>query len=144
MTDFKVEFGRPSNGWLSVCVESASGRSQQDVSDVPGDTLSELARALTRLASSSSHEEIEWALEPELWLWRFTADDDHLQLSITVLEETVEHWVPKRLALRQFCSSLLKLGQDPAWSRDDAMSTAWSWEFPHRNVAELSEVTVDA
>lgn len=140
-----VVFGSPEHGWLPVSVETPRGNLHRDVSDVPADTLTELVWVLVRLAKGSSEERVEWSLEPKIWCWTFTVNENGLRLGVEdAFDETLEVCLPLRNALQLLCRSLVRLEANTAWARADATTAVWRWQFPHRDLARLRRLVLDS
>ena len=143
MDQLSIVFGAPEHGWLGVEVSTANGTLREDVSDVPGNTLAELVGCLTRIASGSQHERLEWSLEPEFWEWTFDVDGDEIDFRMNLRRRgTSAVRVSKDDLLRTACRSLLRLEAEPAWRSEDAESRVWSWEFPDADLAKLRSMVL--
>lgn len=112
-----------------------------DASDVPCDSLAQLAAAAHCLLEGHDRARVEWSLEPayDVWLFRRTGNADLVELHVGTER------VPKRFAVlpaaelaRALWRGLRRLESDPVWRSREA-SDAWSWGFPSDEVAALGK-----
>ena len=82
MNAVKIEFGVPNKGWLELTISNRSQCIILNISDVPCDSISELAEAVINLQFGSKTEEVEFSLEPDFALWRFISFEDELQIHV--------------------------------------------------------------
>ena len=132
-----LTFGTPDEGWLAVTFTGADFVHALDVSDVPGDSLRELAVAALRIVNGDGAE-VTWFLEPAEVTWRFVVTEGVAVLSAWTQSDDVLELVrgaPEQLA-RIVWEAMARLASDPAWG-DIASGHVWSNPFPSAEVAEL-------
>ncbi|MEM1115985.1 MAG: hypothetical protein AAF845_05450 [Bacteroidota bacterium] len=136
--DLALDFGTPEHGWLDVTLRLGDAVWTDNVSDVPCDSLGDLARALVGLASGGGEQRVAWSLEPAWATWVLRPEAD--ALVVTVLDGDRTLWsrrCPREAVLRVCLQGLDRLGADPAWARTDADRTVWSWPLPADSLARL-------
>ena len=82
MNELRIAFGIPSEGWLELTISNQNQRIILDISDVPCDSINELAKTFVNLQSGSKIEEVEFSLEPDFALWRFISFEDEMQINV--------------------------------------------------------------
>ncbi len=142
-----LRFGTPHHGWLDVALvhrDEQSGRLDThaiDVSDVPCDSLAQLADAACSLLEGRDEARVDWSLEPafDVWLFRLT-EPDCVELRIGT-ESSRE--APKLFAVSSaselataFWRGMRRLESDPIWHDTRALE-AWSSAFPTEKLAAL-------
>jgi hypothetical protein len=78
----RVQFGSPSNGWLSVKLNTPDFELQFDASDVPANPLEELCSALTQVLQGAEAE-VHWHLEPAWYYFCFKPNGEVITLVIS-------------------------------------------------------------
>jgi hypothetical protein len=152
-----LRFGTPEHGWLDVGLERRDEQGDLvethgvDASDVPCDSLTQLADAGLRLLERRDEARVEWSLEPayDVWLFRFTGEADLVELRIVTERPYLRfgadcpRGVPERFVVLPASEiavalwrGLRRLESDPAWRGAEA-AHAWSWAFPTEIVAAL-------
>ena len=144
-----LRFGTPQHGWLDVVLvhrDEQSGRIDTHaivVSDVPCDSLAQLADAACSLLEGRDEARVEWSLEPayDVWLFRLT-EPDLVELRIGTESSRK---APKLFAVSSayelataFWRGMRRLESDPIW-RDTQAFEAWSSAFPNEKVAALGQ-----
>jgi hypothetical protein len=79
-----VEFGKPLHGWIKVCLRSGGSVLEIDASDVPGDSIADLAAALSFLLKGGSEVTVEFNEEPCESEFRFSQKP--FELTLTVIQ----------------------------------------------------------
>ncbi|MCE9577161.1 MAG: hypothetical protein K8W52_28695 [Deltaproteobacteria bacterium] len=138
-----LRFGTPKHGWLEIALTGPEGESHDVVSDVPGDSLRDLALAASAVLGGVDAR-VTWFLEPDQLVWRFRPDGDRVRIS--AVSGTARSVATRRptpigaLAARELAlliwRALRRLASDPAWQASDPR-TAWTHAFPHRDVDDL-------
>jgi hypothetical protein len=135
-----LTFGSPEHGWLSVELSCADISQSLDVSDVPADSLQQLACAALRLADGwPSPLDVIWCLEPVEIVWRFASVAETTTLSIQqahngpFIKVTQARTTDLLLVVWR---ALRRLEVDPAWREPD-QGLVWSHPFPSEEVAAL-------
>lgn len=114
-----------------------------DASDVPCDSLAQLAAAARSLLEGHDRARVEWSLEPayDVWLFGRTGNADLVELQVG----TERPLAPQRFAVlpaaelaRALWRGLRRLESNPVWRSAEA-SDAWSWGFPSDEVAALGK-----
>ena len=122
-----LKFGAPDNGWITLEVDGHVA----DVSDVPCDSIYGLCKAILRLSQGSSHEEVEWSLEPEYERWVFCEAGDSFSWTIyRNKKELVRSWTANRVVIARMISEPLMELYNQSFT-DDCQSSDWSSEFPY-------------
>lgn len=125
----------PKHGWINVTFGEPPDTFTQTVSDVPNDCLRDLAAAIARLLRNSTHEVVEFSLEPAFMTCELHRQSDSLRV---VLRHPDHDGVPFEASfpLRAFAQSvrfaLLRI--QPHYSVEDG----WAQPFPEREVANLA------
>ncbi len=140
MRDFDIQFGIPSNGWMSLQVVADNQQWRCDVSDVPCDSIRGLISSLSMLMQGISECAVDWSLEPEFAQWRFCRNETTLEFSITD-----SHSRNKQLAYRgnlpsivhRIIKRLCELAANECWSSAELCTKIWSWPFPTEELARL-------
>ena len=106
-----------------------------DASDVPCDSLAQLAAAACCLLEGHGRARVEWSLEPayDVWLFRILGSAEMGNADLVELQVGAERsLVPKRFAVlpatelaRALWRGLRRLESDPVWRSAEA-SDAWS------------------
>lgn len=133
MNVVKIEFGVPDEGWLDVIISNQSQCITLDVSDVPCDSISELAKAVINLQSGSKIEEVEFSLEPDFVLWRFISIGDELQVHVfpnASRDKTFIFTGTREEVLYNLYKALKELETELFRQNSDNMMHVWSWDFP--------------
>lgn len=79
---FHVEFGKPSHGWLKLCLRSGESILEIDASVVPGDSIADLAAAICFLLKGGSKVTVEFNEEPRETEFRLIQKQSGLMLSV--------------------------------------------------------------
>ena len=82
MRDFDVRFGAPRDGWMTVKVVAGEQEWQEDVSDVPCDSIRCLVSSLSMLLQDHIETTVDWSLEPEYSQWIFRRNGSFLDFAI--------------------------------------------------------------
>ena len=133
MIETKFKFSAPEHGWMEVSAGNSEIEVTIDISDVPIDSICNLAAALLRLQAGSKKEEIEFSLEPQTALWIFEVVNEQLMLSVypdSSRDNPVLFQGSKERTLHNLYNSLRDLESFSCWDKLDAINTVWSWEFP--------------
>lgn len=129
----------PRHGWINVTFGYEGDSFTIDsVSDVPNDCLADLAVATLRLlASSSSHELVEFSLEPDYAKCHLSREGEDLRIRIEMprkQEAAYEATLPLDAFARRLRFELLRIR--PAYSDEAGWS---SFYFPEFEVAALGK-----
>ncbi len=138
-----LRFGTPKHGWLDIAMDGREGESHDVVSDVPGDSLRDLALAASAVLDGAEAR-VTWFLEPDELVWRFRPDGDRVRITaVTGTERSVATRRPSpigAIGARELglviWRALRRLASDPAWQASDP-GRIWSHAFPHREVDDL-------
>jgi hypothetical protein len=150
MNELTLAFAVPEHGWLVVTLGrrgpggAAPEERRVDASDVPCDSLDQLAVAMCRLLDGAAEAEMEWSLEPAYEVWRFRvepgagADEAPVHVDVGVPPAKLHTFavVPRRALALLVWRALRRLQQEPAWQSPGA-SDLWSWPFPAGPVRAL-------
>ena len=127
------KFSEPEHGWMIVTVGNPEKELTHDISDVPCNSIENLAIALLKLKKGSKTEKIEFSLEPEFALWVFEVNKQEIILKIypdSGRDEPVTFRGDKDKILHLIYTSLRDLESYPFWNNADLRDSKWSWEFP--------------
>jgi hypothetical protein len=138
----RLRFGLPEDGWIQVTLTSRKGTFEVDASDVPGDSLLELAAGALSVARASSKRcVIHWHLEPEWVQWRIERRGDRISLVVQERPGGPFAKVATGSAediLVPIWRGLQRLEHDFGWESDDFRH--WSNPFPSQEVAQLGDL----
>ena len=145
MRDFDVRFGAPRNGWMTLTVVAGDQEWQQDVSDVPCDSIRSLVSSLSMLLQGSMETTVHWSLEPEYAQWIFRRNGSCLDFSIRDSARTNPRLVYRANA-REFVHRVMKALGDLAalhdWPDAECPVASWSWPFPKAELSQLRSTWV--
>ena len=80
--DLRIEFGRPSNGWIHVRINHAEQELEMDASYVPFDSVKNLAEAVSMMLKGGPEAIVTWNEEPTETEFRFTRNGEQVSLAI--------------------------------------------------------------
>ncbi|WP_413190351.1 hypothetical protein [Psychrobacter sp. AT9] len=144
MNTVKIEFGVPVDGWLELTISNQSQCITLDISDVPCDSISELAKAVINLQFGSKTEEVEFSLEPDFALWRFISFADELQIQVFPNSSRGKPFIFKGTreeVLYNLYKALKELETESFMQDPDDMMHVWSWDFPSITLNKYSRRT---
>jgi hypothetical protein len=125
----------PKHGWIDVTFGQPPDAYTLTVSDVPNDCLRDLAAATARLLRHSTHEIVEFSLEPAFATCELHRESD----SVRVIVRHPEHddpvfdaTFPLHAFARRVRFELLRI--QPRYSVDDG----WTRPFPEHEIANLA------
>jgi hypothetical protein len=147
MRDFDVQFGTPSHGWMRVSVAAGDGEWHEDVSDVPCDSIRNLASSLSMLVQGINETTVDWSLEPNYAQWIFSRNGNDLDLVIKYSERPNRQLVycgkiPE--IVHRIIKALCDLAAEQCWSDENLPTTAWSWPFPKQELMQLRALCATA
>jgi hypothetical protein len=145
MRDFDVRFGAPRDGWMTVKVVAGEQEWQEDVSDVPCDSIRCLVSSLSMLLQDRIETTVDWSLEPEYSQWIFRRNGSCLDFAIKDSARTNPRLVYRANA-REFVHRIIKALCDLAtlhdWSDAECPAASWSWPFPKAELLQLRSAWV--
>lgn len=133
MNELRIAFGILSEGWLELTISNQNQRITLDISDVPCDSINELAKIFVNLQSGSKIEEVEFSLEPDFALWRFISFEDEMQIHVfpnANRDKPVMFKENREKLLNRIYQALKDLEKLPCWQDHNNMINVWSWKFP--------------
>jgi hypothetical protein len=95
----------PAHGWIDIIFGEEPDTYTLTASDVPNDCLRDLAAATARILGGSTHETVEFSLEPNIAMCELSRESD----SVRVVVSHPEHVAPVFVAtfpLRAFSHRL--------------------------------------
>jgi hypothetical protein len=125
----------PKHGWIDVTFGEPPAAFTQRVSDVPNDCLRDLAAATARLSRHSTHEVVEFSLEPAFMTCELHREADAVRVVLRHPDRdgaVFEASFPLQAFARRVRFELLRI--QPRYSSEDG----WTQPFPEREVANLA------
>jgi len=125
----------PKHGWIGVTFGEPPNTFTMIVSDVPNDCLRDLAAATARLLRHSSHEVVEFSLEPEFATCDLRRESDSVRIVVRHPEHVnpaFDASFPLDAFARRVRFELLRI--QPRYSAADG----WTQPFPEHEVANLA------
>ena len=110
------------------------------ISDVPCNSIYKLADILLSLQSGMQSEEVEFSLEPDYALWKFTIQGNDLELLVfpdSGRDEPIVFKCGKEKLIKRLYKALRDLEALQCWQEPQAINTVWSWEFPSHELNEF-------
>jgi hypothetical protein len=145
MRDFNVQFGAPRDGWMTIKVVAGDQEWQEDVSDVPYDSIRRLVSSLSMLLQDRTETTVDWSLEPESAQWIFRRNGSCVDFVIKDSARTNPRLV-YRVNAREFVHRIIKVLCDLAtvhcWSDDERPGAGWRWPFPKPELLQLRSAWV--
>ena len=126
---------KPKYGWIDVTFGEPPHAFTQTVSDVPNDCLRDLAAATARLLHHSTHEVVEFSLEPDFMCCELYRELDLVRVVLRHPNHdgaAFEASFPLRAFALRVRFELLRMR--PHYSAEDG----WTQPFPEHEVANLS------
>ncbi len=125
----------PKHGWIDVTFGEPPDGFTQTVSDVPNDCLRDLAAATARLLRHSTHEVVQFSLEPAYMTCELLRDSDSVRVVLKHPDHdgaAFEASFPLHAFARRVRFELLRI--QPRYSVEDG----WTQPFPEHQVANLA------
>jgi hypothetical protein len=125
----------PKHGWIDVTFGEPPNAFSQTVSDVPNDCLRDLAAATARLLGHSTHEVVEFSLEPAFMICELLRESDSVRVVLRHPDHkgvVFEASFPLGAFARRVRFELLRI--QPRYSAEDG----WTQPFPEDEVANLA------
>jgi len=125
----------PRHGWIDVTFGEPPDAFTQTVSDVPNDCLRDLAAATARLLHHSTHEVVEFSLEPASMTCSLHREADLVRVVLRHPDldgAAFEASFPLRAFAQRVRFELLRIR--PRYSIEDG----WTQPFPELEVANLA------
>lgn len=133
----KFNFGVPHSGWFEFKISDFEKEVVLIVSHTPNNCLESLAIAMNRLRVGSVLEEVEFSLEPDFALCRFTLNNESIDLEVYPNDSRVNPVKFSALTSKVTYSlykSLRDLEACECWETPGCDKTIWSWAFPHKEL----------
>jgi hypothetical protein len=125
----------PKHGWIDVTFGEPPDTFTLTVSDVPNDCLRDLAAATARLLRHSTHETVEFSLEPAFVTCELQRESDLVRVVLRHpdhVDAAFDASFPLRAFARRVRFELLRI--QSRYSVDDG----WTQPFPEHEVANLA------
>jgi hypothetical protein len=125
----------PKHGWIDVTFGEPPHAFTQTVSDVPNDCLRDLAAAVARLLRHSTHELVEFSLEPAYLTCELHRESDSVRVVLNHPDHdgaVFDASFPLHAFARRVRFEMLRI--QPSYSVEDG----WTQPFPEREVANLA------
>jgi hypothetical protein len=125
----------PVHGWIGLTFGEEPDTYTLTASDVPNDCLRDLAAATVRLLGGSTHETVEFSLEPSFATCDLYRESDSLRVVVKHPEHVTpafEATFPLRAFSRRLRFELLRI--ESRYSAQDG----WTQPFPQHEVANLA------
>ncbi|MDQ8205779.1 hypothetical protein [Pelagicoccus sp. SDUM812003] len=130
----KLAFGKPENGWIVVRL----GERVIHASDVPCDSIGNLASKLVSFLSGSKMEKVEWSLEPEYETWIFQEQDALASWSVENNQgELIQAIQSSKTEIVQMVAKALRDLYSSHIGKSDFSDQDWSWSFPIKELKIL-------
>ncbi|MFC5049084.1 hypothetical protein ACFPK9_16010 [Rubritalea spongiae] len=128
----RIIFGQPSHGWMTITVDEF----RFDASDVPCDSLYGLCKALNSILSGSIDASVDWSLEPNYLVWKFTNNTSNCTLIITDHNDTLLASLdaPTDKLIRSIIEAIITI--KPFFDLDQDQIN-WSWDYPSDAILNL-------
>ena len=124
----------PKHGWIDVTFGELPDTFTETVSDVPNDCLRDLAAATSRLLRHSTHEVVEFSLEPDYMTCELHRESDSIRVVLRHPNHdgaAFESKFPLHAFARRVRFELLRI--KPQYSAENG----WTRPFPKHEVANL-------
>jgi hypothetical protein len=125
----------PKHGWIDVTFGEPPDAFTQKVSHVPNDCLRDLAAATARLLRHSTHEVVEFSLEPAFMTCDLHRESDSIRVVLRHPDQdgaAFEESFPLRAFAQRVRFELMRIQQ--RYSVEDG----WKQPFPEYEVANLA------
>ena len=134
--EFLITFEPPEHGWLNIAIKTPCGEYFIDASDVPCNSLEQLASALQEFQQHKPSK-IEWSLEPGFAVWKLTPNGEQSSFEVfDTLDEKVLHIICSHKDMfNKLLNFMDAVGKSESWLTPHH----WSWDFPKNELRELTE-----
>jgi hypothetical protein len=113
---------------------------EEDVSDVPCDSIRGVVSSLSILLQGNSEATVEWSLEPGYAKWILLRNGTTLEFVIMHSERSDRQLVycgKFREIVHRFIKALCDLAAEQFGSDENLPTAVWSWPFPKQELKQL-------